>query len=104
MTTQKFAEIGSQGLFFMFLKIQYNVEIGDVTNIAIVFGVFMIIGQLGVVPLLSGKLKFRDTSILIIAMSTSIIGCIILALGDNLNIVLIGCFFGLLYLSKKQNS
>ena len=104
MTIQKFAEIGSQGLLFMFLKIQYNAEIGDVTNIAIVFGLMMIIAQLGVVPLLSGKLKFRDTSILTIAMSTSIIGCIILTLGDNLNIIILGCFFGSLYISINSTA
>jgi len=104
MTIQKFAEIGSQGFLFMFLKLQYNAELKDVTNIAIVFGLMMISAQLGLVPLLSGKFKFRDTSILIIAMSTSIIGCLILALGDNLTIVLLGSFFGSLYISINSTA
>ena len=94
MTIQKFGDIGSQGLLFMFLKLRYNAEITDVTNIALVFGLMMMINQLGLVPLLSGKFQFRDTSILIIGMSTSIIGCIILAIRDNLNTILLSCLFG----------
>jgi len=104
VTIQKFADIGSQGLLFMFLKLRYNAEITDVTNIAIVFGLMLIINQIGLVPLLSGRFQFRDTSILIIAMSTSIIGCIILAVGDNLNIILLSCFFGSLYVSVNSTA
>lgn len=104
MTIQKFGDIGSQGLLFMFLKLQYNAEITDVTNIALVFGLMMIINQMGLVPLLSGKFQFRDTSILIIGMTTSIIGCIILAIGDNLNIILLSCFFGSLYISINSTA
>jgi MFS-type transporter involved in bile tolerance (Atg22 family) len=88
----------------MFLKLRYNAEITDVTNIALVFGLMMMINQLGLVPLLSGKFQFRDTSILIIGMSTSIIGCIILAIGDNLNIILLSCFFGSLYISINSTA
>jgi len=104
VTIQKFAEIGSQGLLFMFLKLQYNAEITDVTNIAIVFGLMLITNQMCLVPLLSGKFKFRDTSILILAMSTSIVGCIIFAVSDNLNILLLSCFFGSLYISINSTA
>ena len=104
VTIQKFAEIGSQGLLFMFLKLQYDAEITDVTNIAIVFGLMLITNQIGLVPLLSGKFQFRDTSILLLAMSTSIIGCIIFAVGDNLNIILLSCFFGSLYISINSTA
>ena len=104
VTIQKFAEIGSQGLLFMFLKLQYDAEITDVTNIAIVFGLMLITNKMGLVPLLSGKFQFRDTSILLLAMSTSIIGCIIFAVGDNLNIILLSCFFGSLYISINSTA
>jgi hypothetical protein len=99
MSIQKFGDIGIQGLLFMFLKLQYNAEITDVTNIVLMFGAMMIINQMGLVPLLNGKFRFKDTYILIIGMSTSIIGCIILAIGDDLNTILLSCLFCSLYIS-----
>jgi MFS-type transporter involved in bile tolerance (Atg22 family) len=81
----------------MFFKSQYNADMADISYLMMFFSLLTIISQLVIVPVLSGRLKFRDTTIIIFAMSTSIIGYLIFALRYDLTFLLLGYVFWAFY-------
>ena len=89
MNIQRFAESGGSVINLMFFKIQYNADMADISYLMMFFSLLTIISQLVIVPVLSGRLKFRDTTIIIFAMSTSIIGYLIFALSYDLTFLLL---------------
>ena len=90
MNIQRFAESGGGVINLMFFKIQYKAEMSDLSYLMMFFSLLTIISQLLIIPILSGRLKIRDTSIIIFAMSTSILGYLIFALSYNLTFLLVG--------------
>ena len=97
MNIQRFAESGGSVINLMFFKIQYNADMADISLLTI-------ISQLVIVPVLSGRLKFRDTTIIIFAMSTSIIGYLIFALSYDLTFLLLGYVFWAFYANITTTS
>merc|ERR1719244_637557 len=90
MNIQRFAESGGHVVNLMFFKIQYKAEMSDISYLMMFFSLLTIISQLLIIPILSGRLKIRDTSIIIFAITTSIIGYLIFALSYNLTFLLVG--------------
>ena len=104
MNIQRFAESGGSVINLMFFKIQYNADMADFSYLVMFFSLLTIISQLVIVPVLSGKLKFRDTTIIIFAMSTSIIGYLIFALSYDLTFLLLGYVFWAFYANITTTS
>jgi len=89
---EKFFQAGTYPLYVMFFRIQYGV---GTEILGMVFGIFTIttlITQLLIIPIMSKKL--RDTSLIIIALITSIGGYLIFALGKTVPVLIISyiCF------------
>lgn len=82
MTIQKLAEQGWQAVGLLFFKLQYNGGLKEFSILMMFFSLLTIISQLVIIPFISGRLKWRDTTILIIATSTSTIGYLIYGLGN----------------------
>ena len=104
MNLQRFAESGQSGINLMFFKIQYNAEMSDISYLKMVYSLLNIISQLIIVPILSGRFKFRDTTIIIFAMFTSIIGYLIFALSYDLTFLLLGYVFWAFYANMSTTS
>ena len=90
---EKFFQAGTYPLYVLFFKIQYG---AGTEILGMVFGIFTIctlITQLLLIPVLS---KFmRDTSLIILALATSIIGYLIFAFGNSIIVLVISyVFFG----------
>ena len=104
MNIQRFAESGGGVINLMFFKIRYNAEMSDISYLMMFFSLLTIISQLVIIPILSGRLKIRDTSIIIFAMSTSIIGYLIFALCYDLTFLLVGYVFWAFYVNITTTS
>jgi len=87
MAVFKFAEAGGRVCNFMFYKRQYGGSLADYSNFTIYFTVLTVITQTVVVPVLSNKFKVRDTSIIILAMTGSILGYTVFAFGTDLRLL-----------------
>jgi len=90
---EKFFQAGTYPLYVLFFKIQYG---AGTEILGMVFGIFTIctlITQLLLIPVLS---KFmRDTSLIILALATSIIGYLIFAFGKSVLVLIVSyVFFG----------
>ena len=82
---ERFFQAGTYPLHLMFLKVQYGV---GMEVLGMVFGIFTIctlFTQLVLIPILSKRL--RDTSLIIIALLTSIVGYLIFALGTTVPVL-----------------
>ena len=90
---EKFFQAGTYPLYVLFFKIQYG---AGTEILGMVFGIFTIctlVTQLLLIPVLS---KFmRDTSLIILALATSIIGYLIFAFGKSIPVLIVSyVFFG----------
>ena len=90
---EKFFQAGTYPLYVLFFKIQYGV---GTEILGMVFGIFTIctlVTQLLLIPVLS---KFmRDTSLIILALATSIGGYLIFAFGKSVIVLIVSyVFFG----------
>ena len=63
---------GARICAFMFLRLQYKATVVDYGNLTTVYFITSSLTQLAIVPLLTKKFKFRDTTILILAFVTTI--------------------------------
>merc|ERR1712179_223306 len=92
LNMERFFQAGTYAIHLLFIKIQYG---KGMEIMGIVFGIFTIlslISQLILVPIMSKKL--RDTSLIIFALLTSIVGYVIFAMGKTVPVLVIGysCF------------
>jgi len=92
LNMERFFQAGTYVIHLLFIKIQYG---RGMEIMGMVFGIFTIlslISQLILIPIMSKKL--RDTSIIIFALLTSIVGYIIFALGKTVPVLIGGysCF------------
>ena len=90
---EKFFQAGTYPLYVLFFRIQYGV---GTEILGMVFGIFTIctlVTQLLLIPVLS---KFmRDTSLIILALATSIGGYLIFAFGKSVIVLIVSyVFFG----------
>ena len=90
---EKFFQAGTYPLYVLFFRIQYGV---GTEILGMVFGIFTIctlVTQLLLIPVLS---KFmRDTSLIILALATSIGGYLIFAFGKSVLVLIVSyVFFG----------
>ena len=104
MNIQRFAEHGGSVVNLMFFKIQYKAEMSDFSFLMMFFSLLTIISQLIIIPILSGKLKFRDTTLIIFAMSTSIMGYLVFALSTSTTLLLLGYVFWAFYANINTTS
>jgi len=104
MTIQRFAEMGWSAVGLLFFKLQYKGELADFSYLMSFFSLLTIISQLAIVPYISGRLKWRDTTLLIIATATSTVGYLIYALGHNLWVVIISYIFFAFYANINSTS
>lgn len=99
LTVMKFAELGTQSILFLFLQTQYDLQLDSVTQLVVGLGGAVLLAQLGLLPLLTGRLQWRDTSVLLLAMSTSTAGLVLLIIGNSLAYLVTACLLGCMYLS-----
>jgi len=89
LSIQSFVESGNGVVKLMFYKIQYKVDLSDLSYLMMFYSLLTIVSQLIILPILSGRLKIKDTSIIIFAMSTNIFGHILFALSYDLLLLLV---------------
>ena len=75
---------GSGVVSYMFYRLQYKVTDTIYSNLSSLFTILMFISQIAVVPFLSGVLKCRDTTILMIAVLFNIIAQLIVAFNNKI--------------------
>eukprot|EP00092_Neocalanus_flemingeri_P036288 GFUD01039510.1.p1 GENE.GFUD01039510.1~~GFUD01039510.1.p1 ORF type:complete len:539 (-),score=81.11 GFUD01039510.1:778-2394(-) len=80
---------GSRVVCYMFYRLQYKIDNTIFSNLSSFRFVCMFISQIAVVPLLSGVLKCRDTTILMLAVFFNIVAHFIAAFNDKLFVLYI---------------
>jgi len=75
---------GSSVVNYMFYRLQYKVTNTIYSNLFSFLHILMFFSQIAVVPFLSGVLKFRDTSILMLAVLFNIVAQFIVAFNNKI--------------------
>ena len=104
LTIQTIVESGNGVVKLMFYKIQYNVEMSDLSYLMMMYSLLTIISQLVILPVLSGRLGIRDTSIIIFAMLTNILGHLIFAISYNLPFLIVAYIIWAFYANIATTS
>ena len=104
LTIQTFVESGNGVVKLMFYKIQYNVELSDLSYLMMMYSLLTIISQLVILPVLSGRLGIRDTSIIIFAMITNVLGHLIFAISCNIPFLIVAYIIWAFYANIATTS